>query len=165
MPNPNALVDGVKELSAPPEALAARPAEPPPEFVTVSFLSGRSGLLETIDPRSAVWADVLDSQRQANLPVYVEIDPETNVITELLCPLTVNVGDIVQTGDGEDVEVELIISHARHYLRDDHPDFTELLDILKTAQEKETRVIVTESDDHEIIDVRPVTELEMGGED
>jgi hypothetical protein len=162
MVSPNAFVDGVSGLSATPETLAARPDKPRPEFVTVSFQGGRSGLLDSTNPRSAVWADVLDSQRQANLPVYVEIDPETRVITELLCPLTVNVGDIIPTAEGEDVVIELIISHARHYLRSKHPDFKELLKTLKTAQEKKTKVIVTESDDNEIIDVRPVGELEAG---
>lgn len=162
MANLKALVDGVRELFVPPETLAARLAKPPPKFITVSFKGGRSGLLDMTNPRSTVWADVLDSQRQANLPVYVEINPETNVITELLCPLTVNVGDITQTSDGEGVHVELIISHARHYLRNKHPDFKELLNTLKTAQKKRTKVIVTESDDNEIIDIRPLTELEIG---
>lgn len=165
MANLKALVDCVRELSAPPDTLAAIPGKPPPEFITVSFQGGRFGLLDTTNPRSTVWADVLDSQRQANLPVYVEINPETNVITELLCPLTVKVGDITQTSDGDGVHVELIISHAQHYLRNKHPDFKELLDTLKTAQEKGTTVIVTESDDNEIVDVRLLTELEIGEEE
>ena len=164
MANPNAFVDGVRGLSAPPETLAARPDKQRPEFLTVSFQGGRTGLLDSTNLRSAVWADVLDSQRQANLPVYVEIDPETKIITELLCPLTVNVGDIIPADEEEDVEIELIISHARHYLRSKHPDFRELLKTLKTAQEKRMKVIVTESEDNEIIDVRPVTELEVGRE-
>lgn len=161
----NALVDAVAGLSSPPEALAARAGEPPPEFVTVSFQGGRSGRLDASSPQFAVWAEVLDSQRQAHLPVYVEIDPESEIITELLCPLTVHVGEITAPGEGQDVEVELTISQARHYLRGDQPNFAELLELLKDAQEKQTSVIVTETDDHQIIDVTPLSQLDLGGQE
>ncbi len=154
MTNPNALVDGILDISPPVEALEARPGQPPQRFVTVSFQGGRSGLLDITIPRSAVWADILDSLRQANEPVYVEIDPKTNVVTELLIPLTVRVGNLTPTATGDAVEVELIISHARHYLRRANPDFQKILNTLQTAKKKGTMVIVTETDDHDIIDLR-----------
>ncbi len=155
MANPNALVDRISGLSTPSEARAVGP-EQPSQFVTVRFQGGRSGLLDMTIPRSAVWADVLQSLNQANEPAYVEIDPKTNAITALFCPLTVGVGAITPTTSGDAVEVELIISHARHYLRRTRRDFEQLLKTLQTAQEKGTPVLVTETlDDHEIIDVRP----------
>ncbi len=162
MANPKALVDFVKGLTEMPEVSATRSAKPPLEFITVRFKGGRSGILNKMHPHTSVWAAVIESQRQANLPVYVEIDAETNAINELHCPVTVKVGEITPNGDGEDVQVELIISHARHYLCKKHPDFSKLLDALKAANDKGTEVIVTETDDNEIIDVRPFTELEKG---
>ncbi|MGQ9871194.1 MAG: hypothetical protein ACUVQO_10405 [Leptodesmis sp.] len=39
----------------------------------MNFQGGRSGQLDLAIPRSVVWADVLDSLRQANEPVYVEL--------------------------------------------------------------------------------------------
>lgn len=165
MANPKALVDGVIGLSEQPESLAATPGKASSLFVTVRFLGGQSGKLDMSAPRSKVWAEVLDSLRQENLPAYVEIDPVSNLITELLCPLTVHVGNITPTGEGDDVEVELIISHAKNYLRSTHPDFKELLDLLKTAQEKKTKVLVTTQDENEIVDVRPIAELEAGGQE
>ncbi len=46
---------------------------------------------------------------------------------------------------------------AIHYLKKDKPDFTQILNALQTAQEKNTTVLVTDNDlDHEIIDVKTV---------
>lgn len=162
MANPNVLVDGVRGISAQPAAIAVEPDKSPPQLLAVSFHSGQSGFLDMSQPRSIVWAEVLDSLRQENQPAYVEIDPETRVITELLIPMSVTVGEINPTGEGEDVEVELIISQAKHFLRGKHPDFHRLLKILQDAQKPGAQVIVTESDENEIIDVRPPGEPEKG---
>jgi hypothetical protein len=157
MAKPNALVDIVIGLSPTTKTLEARPVQPPSRFASVSFQGGRSGILDMTMPRSVIWAGVLDSLRQENQPAYVEIDPETNVITEVLCPLTVNVGDLTPTHAGDAIQVELIISHARHYLRRANPDFQQLLNTLETAQKQKTSVLVTQTlNDHEIIDVRPL---------
>jgi hypothetical protein len=52
------------------------------------------------------------------------------------------------------VEVELQISHAKHYLRKSQPDYARLLAALKDALAKKTRVAVTETPvDHEIFEV------------
>lgn len=155
MANPNALVDGISSLSSPGETVEVRLGEILSRSVTVKFQGGRSGQLDLAIPRSAVWADVLDSLRQANEPVYVEIDPETNVITELLLPREVRVGAITPMDTGDAVEVELIISQARHYLRRTNPDFQEFFNILQTAREEESPVLVTETlDGYEIINVK-----------
>lgn len=155
MSNPNAFVDGVGPLSAAPTA-PVEAGQQPSGFVAVSFQSGRGGLLDMSLPRSTVWAEVLDSLRQSNLPAYVEIDPATDHITELLCPLRVRVGAVSEVGASGDVEVELVISQARHYLRRSNPDFQGLLESLRTAHRDQILVLVTEKlETHEIIDVRP----------
>lgn len=126
-------------------------------FILVSFQSGRSGRLDMTVPRSVVWADVLNSLWRANQPAYIEIDPVTNIITELLSPLTVTIGAITPIGKEGDIEVELIISQVRHYLRRKRPDFQSLLQDLQQAQRQRAPVLVTETlDKHEIIDVRPL---------
>src|SRR6266542_4421517 len=115
MPNPNALVDLVSTVGAS-ETLAAAP-----RVVSIAFQGGRTGRLDLSTPRNAVWADVIESLRRGNAPVYVEIDPASNVITNLLVPLAVRVGDITPAPDG--VEVELIVSHAKHFLRRSNTDY------------------------------------------
>jgi hypothetical protein len=166
MAKPKTIVDGVSSLSAPPEMLTAKTAGPPSGLVTVQFLGGQAGFLDMADARSAVWAEVLDSMRQNNQPAYVEIDPRTNVITELHCPIVVGVAAIHPADNSGDVEVELLISHARHFLRKGHPDFKENLEILQAALKNKTMVAATESTDgHEIIDVRPLDQSEAGKEE
>lgn len=158
MSRENALVDGIRTLSKATGFTASLGDKSPSQFVEVKFESGRSGLLDTSIPRSAVWAEVLDSLSKANQPAYVEIDPKTNFVTELLCPLSASVEAITEIADG--VEVELIISHAKHYLRRTNPDFQELLNTLQAANEQRTMVLVTETpDQHEIIDVRPLPSI------
>lgn len=155
----NALIDGISSLT-PPVKNTPGTLQKTSRFVSVSFLGGRSGFLDLREPRSVVWADVLDSLRQRGQPVYVEIDPATNIISELLCPHIVKVGAINTAAVGDDVEVELVISHARHYLRRSNPNFQKLLQTLQKAQEKQTTLLVTETlNTHEIIDVRPSPKL------
>src|SRR5215468_3058031 len=122
MANPNVLVDLVSGVSSF-ETLRAPAAGP--SYRTIAFQGGRSGVLDMSNPRSVVWADVLDSLRRANAPVYVEIDPATNAITNLLVPLSVRVGNIMPIADG--VEVELVISHAKHFLHRSNADYDQLL--------------------------------------
>ena len=154
MPNANALVDTVSSLSSSlAEVREARRAGPASTSVTVRFAGGKFGVLDLSQPRSLVWAEVLHSMWEANQPAYVEIDPVTNLITELLCPLVVKVGDIRETNSG--AELDLIISHARHYLQRTQANYREWLDGLDSARRQKSPVIITETDDHQIIDVRP----------
>jgi hypothetical protein len=149
----NAIVEGIRTLTPAVKSMAMGADKSPSRFVEVKFESGRSGLLDTSIPRYAVWEEVLGSLNRANQPAYVEIDPETNIVTELLCPLSVSVEAITETANG--VQVELAISHAKHFLRRTNPDFQELLNTLQAAQEQKTMVLVTETpDQHEIMDVR-----------
>jgi hypothetical protein len=156
MPNPNAVVDFVAP-SASSLDVAARDARtgPGPQYVTVPFQAGRSGRLDLSKPQRAVWASVLDSMRQAGTPAYVEIDPATSEITDLRVPLTVGVENITPVSN--DMEVELVISQAKHFLRRTNPDFAQLLDILERARADKTLVAVTETEEHDIIDVRPLS--------
>lgn len=154
MPRENAVVGRVDNVSPRRDGGYARSAEPPPPFVTVTFEDGPTARLDMSEDRSAVWADVLDSMQRDGLPAYVEVDPDTSLVTELLCPISVRVGSLTPIPGG-DVEVELVISHARHYLRRTNPDFDELSTALEEAMREETTVVVTESlDDYQIIDVR-----------
>ena len=62
----------------------------------------------------------------------------------------------VEETPGE-IRVELARSHARHVLSTRNNDFPELLERLRVAVNQQTLQIVTETDQHEIIDVRPHT--------
>jgi hypothetical protein len=152
----HAIVDRIRNVARLPAARAAEAPGPAEGYVEVRFADGRSGFLDMSVHRDAVWADVLRSLWERNQPAYVEIDPETQKVSELLLPRRFTVGRVEPTEDG--LEVELIISHARHVLRRSNPDFEQLRESLQAAVERDTAVLVTETAEHEIVDVRGLDE-------
>ena len=163
MANRNAIVDGIKGVSAPSAKIMAKNGKAPPPKISVTFQSGKSGYLDMSKSRSPVWAEVLDSLSRENKPAYAELDPSTSEITELFIPIEVKVGEIGSPDKNGDVEVELVISHARHVVRKGNPEFHELLKVLQDAHQKDLPVIVSENDQHEIVDVRIKSEFCEGG--
>jgi hypothetical protein len=110
--------------------------------------------LNLADYRSRLWAQVLQNLYQARQPAYVEIDRDTGVITELLQPRRFTVSQIRRIEEG--LEVDLLVSHGRHYLSRRNPDFEELRAALENARRRGTAVFVTETlNEHEIIHVQP----------
>jgi hypothetical protein len=101
MAKQNVIVDSVRGLSSPTEAAAAIPGKPSAKVIEVNFDGGGSCILVLKDRRSAVWADVLNNMRQSNQSIYVEIDPQTNIVTELLVPLAVKVGSNTPLDNGD----------------------------------------------------------------
>jgi len=155
MPNPNAVVSTVVRFEPPLE-------RPPDEMLraerglSVELADGRLARLDPADPRSAGLAQVLDGLSKQRLPVYLEVDPATSVITRLLIPHVARVVGIRPIDDGV-LGVEIEPSHARHVLRRGAPDFEEMEGQLREALQTGARVVLTEDDAHEIIDVRAYT--------
>ena len=125
--------------------------------MTVTFADGRQARLNLTDYRSRVWAQVLQNLYQTGQPAYVEIDPDSRLITQLLQPLRFTVGDIRRVEGG--LEVDLIVSHGRHYLRRSNPNFEDLRVALENARKRGTPVLVTETiNEHEIIHIQPAVQ-------
>ncbi|MBP2326745.1 hypothetical protein JOF56_007130 [Kibdelosporangium banguiense] len=145
MPRSNAVVGEIAELAQ------SRGAG---RLLTVQFSGGQSGRLDLSDSRAQAWLSALDELSSAGLPAYVEIDPETSIITEVLVPIVDAVAEL-RDGDGE-LEVDLVVSHAKHRLPRDSPDYDELRRLLAESKESGQAVLVTDAlDGHTIIDVRP----------
>jgi hypothetical protein len=120
----------------------------------VRFDDGATGRLDPASPRDRVWQEVLQSLAESRQPAYVEIDPDTGYIAALLLPGTFIVTAIREIESG-DREIELEISHARHYLRRGLPEFDRMLETLEGARRARAPVLVTESlDTSAIIDAR-----------
>ena len=152
-------MDNVSEVAA--EAAPYAATSTP--LLAVQFQGGESAFLDPSLPQSAVWADVLQSLREAGQPAYVEVDPESRVITRLLLPRALTVESITPTEAGDGVEVELVISHARHFLRRDHRDYDRLLRALEGARKKKATVLVTDDlETQQIIDVRALPKQKRG---
>lgn len=153
MPKDNALIDEVKDLLPFGEPAAAERHSPPQ--LRVRFGRGKLGLLDTSTHRGRAWAEVLQSLRETGQPAYVEIEPSTGMITELLLPIRYTVARVTPAKDG--LEIELVISQARHFLRRTHPEFAQFKNLFESALRGDTAVLVTESlAEHEIIDARPL---------
>jgi hypothetical protein len=154
MPNPNAVVSTFIRLDPPlDQAAEALRTE---RGVSVELEGGRRVRLSPADPRSAGLARVLDELRTRRRPVYLEIDPATLAITRLLIPHVTRILGLRPAPDGS-LDVELERSHARHRLRRDSPDFGELQGRLRDALGSRAQVILTETDAHDILDVRGYT--------
>jgi hypothetical protein len=153
VPNPNAIVSTTVLLEPPLD-------RPPEELLrderglAVELDDGRRVRLDPADARSAGFARVLDGVGRQQLPVYVEIDPATGMITRLLLPDIVRVVKLTASEDALDVELEP--SQARHQLRLGEPDSADLERQLRDAVGDRRPVLVTEDDAHHIIDVRPL---------
>ena len=155
MPRSNALVDEVLGIGRPTAITLTSGTATPSGTATVAFAGGVNARLDMSQRHAPGWLAALEQMRSAGLNAYVEIDPDTAEITTLLCPIEVGVGAMHDRDDA--VEVELEVSHARHRIRRDNPDFEELRAALEAARQNGTLVLVTETlDDHAIIDVRPL---------
>ncbi|HMF90724.1 MAG TPA: protein-glutamine glutaminase family protein [Candidatus Angelobacter sp.] len=153
MPNPNALVGLVGRIDPPVEKLSVTEyLRKYPGGVAVVLEGEQTARLLPGD-RTAGMLEILEQLRQLRAPVYLEVRPESKEITRLLIPLVTRVSNVSESG--ADFEVDLQASHARHQVKRKNPDFAQLLETLRAAREKNATLIVTEADDHEIIDARP----------
>lgn len=154
MPNQNAIVAVVTRIDPQVEKLsAAELLRKSPDGISIEFEGDQTARLYPGD-RAAGMLQILEQLRQMGAPVYVEVRPDNREITRLLIPLVTRVTTISEIGT-EEISVELQLSHARHRLARKYPEFAQLLETLRAAQEKTSWLIVTETDEHEIIDARP----------
>jgi hypothetical protein len=149
------LIDGVHSFTPTRENWVGKPVEEDlPKKLTVHFKTGQTGRLDLKDPLSAHWANMIDKQAQANQPVYVEIDEETGVITEVLIPQVFTVQRL-QTDEYGNLLVHLHQSHAIHAVLKSDPNFAAMRDSLQAALDDGSERLITNTlNDLEIIDVR-----------
>ncbi|MCP4581984.1 MAG: hypothetical protein GY839_10220 [candidate division Zixibacteria bacterium] len=151
------LIDGISNFSPTRERWVSKPKEDLPDSLTITFKTGQTGRLDLKDPLSAHWANMIDEQSQANQPVYVEIDEETSVITNVLVPRVFTVKQL-ETDERDNLLVHLHQSSAIHAVLHSDPDFAAMRDSLQIAMEDGSeRLITCTRDDLEIIDVRTPT--------
>jgi hypothetical protein len=154
-PSVNSYVATVESFDPPVERAVAETLRAN-QSLTVVLGDGNRVDLSADDPRSVGYAQVLDAMRVQRRPVYIEIDPETSRIARMFIPHVAQVVQVRRDSDGS-VRVELSPSHAVHTLRPDAPGSAALEQRLREAEGTDTVLVVTETDDHEIIDVRAYT--------
>lgn len=149
MPNPNAIVALVARIDPPLDR-----AEGAERGFTIELEGGGRARLEPRENAVGL-ARILDGLRALRRPVYLEVDPGTTAITRLLIPHVTRVAGLRALDSGV-IAVELELSHARHVLRRGFPDAPEIEKTLRDALATRTPLVITETDEHEIIDVRPL---------
>lgn len=133
-----------------PAALRSLKANP-----SVVLQTGTTCTLDAASPKTPHYLRTLGLLWQGRMPVYLETDPNTNLVSRLLVPRVFQVESVVAAPTGDRVLVRFQISHAIHFLRTANPNFQALLTALQTANQHKTAVLVTEEPDRpEIIDVR-----------
>jgi hypothetical protein len=156
------LIDGIHSFSPKREKWVDKPIEDLPDKVTVQFKTGQTGLLDLKDPLSAHWAYMIDAQAKANQSIYVEIDEETGVITNVLVPRVFTVEQL-KTDERGNLLVHLYESSAIHAVLQSDPNFAAMRDSLQAALDNGSKRLITETlDDMEIIDVRELSENPHG---
>jgi hypothetical protein len=150
MPNRNAVVALVLRIDPPLD----RPSDE--RGYTIELEGNRRARIEPSDKNAGGLARILDGLRQLRRPVYLELEPATSAITRLLIPHVTRIAGIKPIDTGV-LGVELELSHARHLLRRTTDDAADIEKLLREAIRTRMPVIVTETDAHEIIDVRPYT--------
>ena len=126
--------------------------EAPPGGFSIEFQDKQAAKLFP-DERSAGILEVLEGLRKLGAPAYIEFHPDTKAITRILIPLISKIS-VVSGAKGENIRVELEMSSARHILTKETPDFEDILKTLRAAEQSKTVMLITETDKHEIIDVR-----------
>ena len=155
MLKPNSVVSSIVRFDPPLD-------RPPAEMVRtegglgVELEGGRVARLDPENPRSTGYAQVLEGLFKLRSPVYLELDPKTSAITNLLIPEVTRV-HAVREDEGGGLIVELERSHGRHLLPPDAPDFEDLAGRLREAMRAGGVVILTEDDAHNILDIRGYT--------
>lgn len=130
----------------------------------VNFDDGGSGLLDLSEPRAGVWAKMISRLQRHNRAAYVEVDADTDIITQLCVPVATKVLGIF-SADEAVVDVAFTGDDALHSLRRDLPDFQRFYDLLQDAKERDSKIMVTATPHvADIIDVR-VLPAYFGNED
>jgi hypothetical protein len=152
MSNNHVIAGLVSHIDLPPLMTAAHRLSFESTPIDVTFDNGETTSLDPSEPLSAGYAQILEDLRDAKIPGYVEINPETGSISRLLIPLQVKV--VALANIGADVAVGLEISQAHRVLKRSNSQFDRLLKILEEAKDTGATVLVTDNEDHEIVDVR-----------
>ncbi|MVT52601.1 hypothetical protein GPL17_19145 [Bradyrhizobium yuanmingense] len=141
----------VNSLETAPKTLDAGGAR---SATTVRLEGGGTAHLSDGHPRAELYRSLLSDARDGQVPIHLTVDDTTGTVETLRIPLPKDSVASVTELDADTMEVELHLSPARHVLKRSNPDFERLRGDLQRAAKSGTGVILTETEDHEVIDVR-----------
>jgi hypothetical protein len=153
MKDPNAIVSGTIRFHPPLKGTPAEMLRDHPDL-SVELEGDRRVRFNPEDPRSVGFIQILDGLNRQRMPVYLELEPNTSVITRLLIPHVTHIAGFRRSDDKTGLYIELEYSHGRHLLKYDFENYADLKNVIDRAIQCGEPVILTEDDAHIIIDVR-----------
>ena len=153
MPNPNAIVDTIARVEPPLDKPPAEILGESERGLTFEFPDGRRARLDRSNERAPALAGILEELRRRGKPVYLEVDPQTGLITRIQIPKVTHI-EAVYANEAGDQVVDLPLSQGSHVLRRGSPDFEEWAALLQEALNRRLPVILTENELHDVIDLR-----------
>lgn len=150
MPSPKVIVACVRSFETPIRLFSSASAAP----LRIHFEDGQVAYLNPRSALASTYAQVLDELHQASLNVYVEVDPENQMIADVQVPVTGQVASL-EYQPGGDLNFTLDTSQRRYSLSRSSPQHQNFLQILREAYEQNNTIILTEKDEEpEIVDIR-----------
>jgi hypothetical protein len=122
--------------------------------VKVTFEGDQVAYLDPKSEFSVTFAEVLRELHQFSRNVYVEVDPESQTISDVQVPATGRVADL-QEKSGGDVNFTLDSSQHRYRLPPSNPLYHKFVEALREAYRRNATIILTEkAEEPEIVDIR-----------
>jgi hypothetical protein len=153
MPNPNAIVDKIARVEPPLDKAPADVLRDSERGLTFEFADGRRARLDRSDERAPALAGILEELRRRGKPVYIEVDPQSGAITRIQVPRVTHI-EAVYANPAGDLMIDIPLSQGSHVLRRQSPDFDAWAALLREALDRRLPVILTESEMHDVIDLR-----------
>jgi hypothetical protein len=121
----------------------------------IKFQDGSTALVVNSDTRAKAFLDILEESKNLQHPVSVSVDKDTNEVNAVRIPTIAKINNL-NTDSSGNVIVDLEISHAIHVLSRTNERYDEILKDLKSAEHSHSQVLITETDQGEILDVTTV---------
>ena len=156
MAKPKVIVDRVRSVTRAEQLVGGSP-QPKGRTLAVVLLTKSTVMLDVQPPKGAAWERILKEFQRLDKPVYLAVDPSTNLIVDVNRPRSVFILKVAANlEEKKGYRVDLEISPAVHYVESGNEDRQSLLKSLRSALDTRTRMLVTIGLRRgEIIDVRP----------
>lgn len=165
---PDVIVDLVSAVrdSSPPDFFPSGGGTLPPGFLVskVEFAKGRTVYLDPRQPMAGIWRAMLGTANKWTLPIYVEADQLTGVVTRVNPTNVARVLEVTPT-DGGRFRVRLDSSAARHVVGDASDAERELFAFLKKAVGDPRQVVVAADPERRIIHYAAWADHEVPADD
>ena len=121
--------------------------------IPVNMGNGDKYFMDADSKLTDVWMDMIELSIDNDRHVSLMIDTDTDIVLDFEVPLEGQIESLVEEQD--EVRVMMLVSAAVHVLYKNHPCFSEFYDLLLKAEQMGDILVVTETMEDGVVDVRP----------